>query len=154
MPKLTLRRGLLAAAAIGLLLSPAPAQDKPPLNTHPIVERDPFTNTIPGNPDFNNRPSQQPVQTKPIKEANTHPDVSNGHDVSHDTEVLNVPDVQITGIVSNQQGRQAILTSNSNTVIVSVGEKVGDFHVSSITPESVTLSYQGRDHKIAMNSEF
>ena len=69
--------------------------------------------------------------------------------------VIPEPDVTVNGIVSSGSGRQAIITTPTQTLLVSHGQKLGDYYVSGIGSDYVTLNYGGqKSFTVNLASEF
>ena len=128
-----------------------------------IVDRDPFINQMTSNriltPD---RPNSLVRPIKKISPGNndTEPKARPGADPIDDTVAvvepeIPAPDVTVTGIVSSGSGSQAIISTSAGTRMVSSGQKLGDYRVSSIGPNYVSFSYgQTKVFKVPLASEF
>ncbi len=68
--------------------------------------------------------------------------------------IIPAPDVTISGIVKAGGTRQAIVNAGSSSYIVSEGQKLADYRVSSITDTAVTFTYMGKSFKIPIDSQF
>jgi hypothetical protein len=66
--------------------------------------------------------------------------------------IVPAPEVTITGIVKSRGGHQAIVNSGSSSYIVSAGQKLGDYRVSSITDTAVTFTHTGKNFKVPIES--
>lgn len=152
-----IRNSALALVTAGLLTGGAIAQKEvaqSPKAEQPtsFQSRDPFIN-------LNLRP-QAPDGTR-TQPKNTNDGVTKVGDGPKDgpaaaspTIDVEAPDVTITGIVESGHGRQAIAQVGSNSAILSVGQKLGDFTVSSITPGAVTFGYETASFTIPLAAEF
>lgn len=67
--------------------------------------------------------------------------------------VVQKPDIKVTGIVRSGGSYRAILTGPENSYIVASGEKLGAYSVSSITANSVTLTYQNHKFTLPLEQE-
>lgn len=68
--------------------------------------------------------------------------------------VIPAPEVTIAGIVKAGGSRQAIVNAGASSYIVSEGQKLADYRVSSITDTAVTFTYMGKSFKIPIDSPF
>jgi hypothetical protein len=139
----------------------SPADAKPIKPT--IVDRDPFVNQIFGSRvlpprDGYQRPNPVPLKpadpqskTKPVARPDADP-------IATETEVpveIPAPEVTVSGIVTSPSGSLAIISTNVGTRMISAGEKLGDYRVSSIGADYVSFSYgQTKVFKVPMASEF
>ena len=126
-----------------------------------IVERDPFINQLHSNrfPDYD-RPQVRP-NPRPLKpDGNTQsPQARPDADpIATETEApveIPAPEVTVSGIVSSPSGSLAIISTNVGTRMITAGEKLGDYRVSSIGTDYVAFSYgQTKVFKVPMDSEF
>ncbi|MCA9780912.1 MAG: hypothetical protein KC800_29535 [Candidatus Eremiobacteraeota bacterium] len=128
-----------------------------------IVDRDPFVNQItvsrivsPDRPSAPVRPIQKISPGNNDKEPLGRP----GADPIDDTVAVDVPEipapeVKVTGIVSSGSGSQAIISTSNGTRMVTSGQKLGDYRVSSIGPNYVSFSYgEAKVFKVPLASEF
>lgn len=67
--------------------------------------------------------------------------------------VVQKPDIKVTGIVRSGGTYRAILTGPENSYIVAPGEKLGAYSVSSITSNTVTLTYQNHKFTLPLEQE-
>lgn len=153
------RRGLAALVTAGLLFSAATAQDEPlkerPIKTdaqYPVVERDPFVNQMDKTHVFTwkdghriDQPLSQRPDTDPIEEPTVEP---------LEPVAVDAPSVTVTGIVSVNGQRQAIINSSHGSRIIHVGQQLADYRVSEISSQAVTFTYSGQDFEIPLESEF
>lgn len=136
------------------------AQAKPVKPT--IVDRDPFVNQITqsgivspttpkirpavrpaaaNNPEPQARPGADPVAANPPEEV---PVVE-----------IPAPEVTVNGIVLSSSGSQAIISTSVGTKLITAGQKLGDYRVSSIGQNYVAFSYGGtKTFKVPLASEF
>ena len=128
-----------------------------------IVERDPFINQMTNNRfSTPTRPNLPPRSVKTISPGNNdkEPLARPGADPIDDTvaveqPVIPAPEVTVTGIVSSGSGSQAIISTSNGTRMVTSGQKLGDYRVSSIGPNYVSFSYgQTKVFKVPLASEF
>lgn len=112
--------------------------------------RDPFVNPTIG----------QSVATTPPPAAQTPPVDNDGGPDAGDRAtpaspevVVQKPDIKVTGIVRSGGTYRAILTGPENSYIVAPGEKLGAYSVSSITSNSVTLTYQNHKFTLPLEQE-
>lgn len=144
--------------------APTTASVKPsPKSPRPaVVDRDPFINLLTGGL------SSSSARSRPLKSAGGDDGDIEGADADADAdgasaddsgdfgddegldieeipevieEVIEIPEpnVVVKGIVSSGSGRQAILLADSGTFVVTPGQVLGDFRVSSIGVDYVTL---------------
>ena len=128
-----------------------------------IVDRDPFINQMTSNrivtPD---RPNSgvRPIKTISPGNNDKEPNGRPGADPVDPTVAVvepevPAPEVTVTGIVSSGSGSQAIISTSAGTRMVSSGQKLGDYRVSSIGPNYVSFSYgQTKVFKVPLASEF
>ena len=69
-------------------------------------------------------------------------------------EEIEPPAFEISGIVTSGSGRRAILAGPESTHIVSVGDKLAEFKVASISDEVVVLKYKDREFKVEIADEY
>jgi hypothetical protein len=130
-----------------------------------IVERDPFVNqlltgnVIPGD----SAPSRAPVRTiekRPTKAADSGSTVASaapvGEEDGEEEVEIPAPEVSVTGIVtSGSGGNQAIIKTNVGMKVINVGQKLGDYKVSTIGEDYVVFSYGGeKTFKVPIDAEF
>lgn len=129
-----------------------------------IVERDPFVNQLlTGNvipTSTGSRPQTRNI--KPVTKsadrgatvAAAAPPAAAGEEVAEEVEIP-APEVTVTGIVSSGSGNQAIIKTNVGMKVINVGQKLGDYKVSSIGDTYVVFSYGGeKTFKVPLDSEF
>jgi hypothetical protein len=68
--------------------------------------------------------------------------------------VIKPPPVSVTGIVESRRGNMAILKSPTQVYIVRSGDKLGDYHVTSIGRHTVAFAYKDKTFKLPLESEF
>lgn len=77
-----------------------------------------------------------------------------GEEAAEEVEIP-APEVTVNGIVSSGSGRQAIISTNAGTRMITTGMKLGDYRVASIGNNYVTFSYNGeKDFKVQLENEF
>ncbi len=138
---LTLNKGLYLLTATALLATSAMAR--------PEV-RDPFVNQNTSHIQATKvrpAPVVRPVQGNPANAPSQDRAVISQSQV---TKVVVAPDVVVSGIVSSQGSRQAILSTGQRSFLVREGQKLADFKVKAISAGSVTLDYEGQSFKIPM----
>lgn len=128
-----------------------------------IVDRDPFINQMTSNriltPDRTNSPIR-PIKKISPGNNNAEPQARPGADPVDETVAVQepeipAPEVTVTGIVSSGSGSQAIISTSAGTRMVSSGQKLGDYRVSSIGPNYVSFSYgETKVFKVPLASEF
>lgn len=151
-----------AAAAAGDKAKPAGKPVKPT-----ITDRDPFVNQVTGGVVTSGavpsrartvrstggatvRPAAAAASrsatgaTKGVKGAAEEPKV--------EEVVVPAPEVTVTGIVKSGGGHIAIVNSGTMSYMVSPGQKLGDYRVSSITDTAVTFTHTGKNFKVPIES--
>lgn len=128
-----------------------------------IVDRDPFVNQLlTGNVIPTSTGSRAPTRNiKPVsKVADSGKTVAAaappaaGEEAEPEVEIP-APEVTVTGIVSSGSGNQAIIKTNVGMKVINVGQKLGDYKVSSIGSNYVVFSYGGeKTFKVPLDSEF
>lgn len=179
------RRGVATIMTAGLLAVGAAAQDgaegevniteKTPATTSEtkpeaekaakpikpqIVERDPFVNQLTaGVVISDSAPSRGPR----VKAGGNVASSGGGDKTDGDGKVLTdegeeeipAPEVTVTGIVMSYSGNQAIISTDVGTRMISAGQKLGDYKVSSITNKKVVFSYGGEKYfDVPLEAEF
>lgn len=114
--------------------------------------RDPFVNPTSG-------AVAGPTTPPPTTPATPAVDNDGGSDPGEGTApakpevVVQKPDIKVTGIVRSGGSYRAILTGPENSYIVAAGEKLGAYSVSSITSNTVTLTYQNHKFTLPLEQE-
>ena len=128
-----------------------------------IVDRDPFVNqiltgTVRSTTAVRRNPGQKSGTQVIGTAANTVKNAqANGGKGDEAAEVVEIPapEVTVNGIVSSGSGRQAIISTNAGTRMITTGMKLGDYRVASIGNNYVTFSYNGeKDFKVQLENEF
>lgn len=143
-----------AAASEAEAAKPAGKPIKPQIH-----HRDPFVNQIITG---DVRSSTAGVRPKGVSKAGTtsaagaSPSTKGGAAKVEEPEIeIPAPEVTVNGIVSSGSGRQAIISTNNGTRMISTGMKLGDYRVATIGPNYVTFSYNGeKNFKVPLENEF
>ena len=136
----------------------APPDDARPVKPT-IVERDPFVNQI-----FASKVTPRNIvrpNPKPLNPGNSSVEPQGRPDadpIATQTEVpeeVPAPEVTVSGIVTSPSGSLAIILTSVGTRMISAGEKLGDYRVSSIGTDHVAFRYGDyKVFKVPMASEF
>ena len=131
-----------------------------------VIERDPFVNLL-----LTGGVSSSTARSRTIKAASSDGDDDGGAgvddgsledipDVLDDEEIVEEvveeivqPSVVVKGIVSSGSGRQAIIEAESGTFVVSPGKVLGDYRVSSIGVDYITLNTTEGAHSFTIPLE-
>ncbi|MEW6281623.1 MAG: hypothetical protein AB1758_23635 [Candidatus Eremiobacterota bacterium] len=126
------------------------------------LERDPFENPMLGGggskPQPRVRPTGRPgassgTGSKPA--ASTKPSApGKGAAAEVEEEEVPAPDVTVTGIVSGGGKYRAIVNGPEQSYIVSVGDKLAEYRITTISPKAVTFTYKGKSFKVKLQDEF
>lgn len=138
---LTLNRGLYLLTATALLATSAMA--RPEVRDPFVNQNAPYTQATSGR----SAPVVRPVQGNPANAPSQGKAVVSQPQV---TKVVVAPDVMVSGIISSQGSRQAILSTGERSFLVREGQRLADFKVKAISAGSVTLDYEGQSFKIPM----
>ena len=174
------RRGIVTALTTALLAAGASAQDgaqqdvnikaqtqDPTVQTTStsqkmvkpvLVDRDPFINQLQSN-HFTGKTSPPKPDRYGDKDRGQQPTQITRSSQSTESEavaaVVPAPDVKVNGIVTSGKERQAIISTNVGTRLITTGQKLGDYRVAAIGTNYVSFSYGGEKiFKVPMETEF
>lgn len=124
-----------------------------------IVDRDPFVNQLTTGTVFSSTTgTRSGARVRPKAGSSAvaaADDELSDEDLEEEEEEIPAPEVSVKGIVSSGSGRQAIISTSVGTRMITTGQKLGDYRVSSITAGAVTFTYGGtQSFKIPLDSEF
>lgn len=113
-----------------------------------ITERDPFVNQLTTGTVIGGSAPSRAARVKPAAAASSGDSgkavASSGKTIENqEVEEIPAPEVKVTGIVMSGSGNQAIISTDVGTRMISTGQKLGDYKVSSISNKKVVFSYGG-----------
>ena len=148
-----------AAAAAGEKAKPAGMPIKPT-----ITDRDPFVNQVTGGVVTSGAVPSRSRTARNTGGATVRPAASRSatgaskgvkgaaEEPKVEEVIVPAPEVTVTGIVKSGGGHIAIVNSGTMSYMVSPGQKLGDYRVSSITDTAVTFTHTGKNFKVPIES--
>lgn len=115
--------------------------------------RDPFVNPTAGSSVVAGPTTPTPTSPTPAVDNDGGKDAGEESAATKPEVVVQKPDIKVTGIVRSGGTYRAILTGPENSYIVAPGEKLGAYSVSSITANTVTLTYQNHKFTLPLEQE-
>ena len=126
------------------VLSPA-LQAQTPSNGK--VTRDPFVNLVTSDPTIVH---QEPGSNSPKPQKPSDTTAPLKPIVKNPEPVVVAPQVSVQGIVLSASGNQAIVRSPKQTYLVKAGDKLGDYRVEEVQPETVVFRYKDKSFSFKM----